>query len=106
MAIVKKSNVELIVAEDRVEEYLEMGYSLLDDDGKVVRKKKSPTELFIELQEKCINLENENKALKETISKLTNDTNASTASHSSSNEVSEDNPSNNPHKRKKSNKGD
>lgn len=39
MALVKRGNVELRVAENLVEEYLSKGYSLLDDNGNVVRKK-------------------------------------------------------------------
>lgn len=40
MALVKRSNTELTVPEEKVAEYLSMGYSLLDSDGNVV---KAPT---------------------------------------------------------------
>ena len=38
MATVKRANVELRVPEDRVKEYLEMGYSLIDSTGKIIQR--------------------------------------------------------------------
>lgn len=38
MAIVKRANVELRVPEERVKEYLEMGYSVIDSDGNVIQR--------------------------------------------------------------------
>lgn len=38
MAIVKRANVEMRVPEDRVQEYLEQGYSEIDSTGKVVQQ--------------------------------------------------------------------
>lgn len=99
MALVKRENVELTIAEELVDEYLEMGYSLLNEKGEVIRKKLTDAD-------KVRQLESENLTLKETIKKLTGEINALKASHINSNEVSEATPTNSPPKKKASNKGD
>ncbi len=38
MAIVKKANRERIVPEEKVNEFLALGYSLIDNDGNVLKK--------------------------------------------------------------------
>lgn len=38
MALVKKCNAEYTVPEEKVKEYLAMGYSLIDESGKVIQK--------------------------------------------------------------------
>ena len=52
MALVRNANVLLEIEEDEVEKYLGKGYSLLDENGNVV-KSKLPTEVA-ELQKLCI----------------------------------------------------
>lgn len=99
MAIVKKLNSELTIADSLVEEYLEMGYSLLDEKGNVVRKNKTTAEVVAEL-------EKENTALKNEIVSLKEEINALTQSHNASNEVSEDVNTSSTPKSKRANKGE
>lgn len=37
MAIMKKGNCEKVVDEDKVNEFIELGYSLLDEKGEVIK---------------------------------------------------------------------
>lgn len=105
MAKVKSLNTELTIPDNLVDEYLDMGYSLIDDKGNVVRKKKSDAEVNAELREQIKALESENATLKETIAKLTGDKDALKSSHNDSNEDSGDTPTNITTKKKTANKG-
>ena len=61
MALVKKANTELTVPEEKIKEYLNLGYSLIDKSGKVLEKGK--------LQSKD-DLASENEELKSRVSEL------------------------------------
>ena len=75
MAIVKKANRERIVPEEKVNEFLALGYSLIDNDGNVLKKGTAQTkddfrvalkEAQIEnaeLHAEIVRLKNENDAL-------------------------------------------
>ena len=119
MAKVKKLNVELTVADNLVEEYLEKGYSLLDEKGNVVRKKETAEDKVIRLNEELAailtqneylaaenkELSAENAELIEAVNKLTADNNALKQSHINSNALSDPNPSNTPTKNTRAKKG-
>lgn len=99
MAVVKKSNVELTIAEHLVDEYLEMGYSLLDESGKVVRRKKTDEETVSELKA-------QNRKLKNEIENLQKEIYALKSPHINSDEVSDTDPTNYTPKKTRANKGD
>lgn len=110
-AIVKKGNVELTVSDHLIDEYLEMGYSLLDENGKTVRRKPCSSDIIAELNEsvrvlKSRNetLESENVRLNSEIVKLNKKINALKASHNDSNEVLEDTTTNYPPKKTRANR--
>lgn len=68
MPIVKKANCERTISDDKVSEYLEMGYSLIDGSGTVLKKGKPQTKG--DLQTALSAALEENKALKAEIDKL------------------------------------
>ena len=119
MAKVKHLNVELTVADAQVEEYLEMGYSLLDEEGNVVRKKETAEDKVVRLNEELTailaqneylaaenkTLSAENSELVASVNKLTEDINALKRSHVNSNELSDKTPSNTPTKNTRAKKG-
>ncbi|WP_131057559.1 hypothetical protein [Clostridioides difficile] len=70
MAQVRKLNRILTIEECKIDDFLEMGYDLIDETGKVVRygKSLSVKDLIAEnniLRSKVESLEEENKQLKE-----------------------------------------
>jgi len=75
MVLVQKANRVISISELDVETYINQGYNVVDENGKVL-KKSAPTnidELKAELDAQkvlVIELENENKKLKDEIKKL------------------------------------
>ena len=75
MALVKRANCERIVPDEKVNEFLALGYSLIDKDGTVLKKGKaqSKEDLLVaykdsqaenaELHAEIVRLKNENDAL-------------------------------------------
>lgn len=105
MALVKKLNVELTIADELVDEYLDMGYSLLDGKGNVIKRKLTDAELVAELKKDNLALIDEINSLKQEIAKLTTENIALKSSHNVSNEFSEDNNTLSTTKSKRANKG-
>lgn len=64
----RKANGERLVPFEKVTEYLEMGYSVLDDKGNVVQRPKAST--VPELKAQVAELEKENAALKARLCEL------------------------------------
>jgi predicted nucleic acid-binding Zn-ribbon protein len=104
MTVVKKNNVELTIEDCLVDEYLEMGYSVLDDKGNVIRKNMTAAERVVELNNTIEALKSENETLRSNITKLVDEINALKSSHSSSNDDIEDNPQNHTTKKARANK--
>ena len=75
MVLVKRANCERVIAEDKVAEFLALGYSVIDKDGTVLQKGKatSKEDLLVaynaaqaentELHAEIVRLKNENDAL-------------------------------------------
>lgn len=105
MTIVKKNNVELTIEDCLVNEYLEMGYSVLDDNGNVVRKNMTASERIVDLNNTIDELKKENDALRNDISELVDEINALKSSHISSNGNLDDYPQNHTSKKTRANKG-
>lgn len=82
MALVKRANCERIVPDEKVNEFLALGYSLIDKDGTVLKKGKaqSKEDLLVaykdaqaentELHAEIVRLKNENDALRAEIETL------------------------------------
>lgn len=85
MALVKRANCERIVPDEKVNEFLALGYSLIDKDGTVLKKGKaqSKEDLLVaykdsqaenaELHAEIVRLKNENDALHVEIESLKKD---------------------------------
>jgi predicted nuclease with TOPRIM domain len=76
MPKVLKGNKQLTVAEEKVNEFLQMGYNLIDDEGKIVKAGQATTLKDIKaendtLKAKYSELEKENEALKAQAADLT-----------------------------------
>ena len=70
MALVKRANSERIVPEEKVKEFLELGYSLIDEKGNVLKKGKAQSKedllvAYNEANAEIAALKDENKALKD-----------------------------------------
>ena len=59
---VLRCNASLFVSEDKKQRYLDMGYNVITEDGKVVEK--STAKDVVTLRERCDELEAENATLK------------------------------------------
>lgn len=82
MALVKRANCERIVPDEKVNEFLSLGYSLIDKDGTVLKKGKaqSKEDLLVaykdvqkeneEFQAEIVRLKTENDSLKAEIEAL------------------------------------
>lgn len=82
MAIMKKGNCEKVVDEDKVNEFIELGYSLLDEKGEVIKFGEPQSKDDFRTENKELKVQNEElkkqndeyaaeiKKLKEQIEKL------------------------------------
>lgn len=69
MLLVKKANCERVISEEKLKEYLELGYSLIDKKGTILQKGKAQTKddlrvAFNEATAENAALKKENEALK------------------------------------------
>lgn len=75
MAIMKKGNCEKVVDEDKVNEFIELGYSLLDEKGEVIKFGEPQSKDDFRTENKELKKQNDEyaaeiKKLKEQIEKL------------------------------------
>lgn len=88
MALVKRANCERCVPDDKVKEYLELGYSLIDKSGNVLEKGKaqSKEDLLVAFNEATAEIEGlkaENESLKDEIVRLKKEVDALRAENES-----------------------